>query len=93
MTLTAPGESPITLDETTIDTYLSDAIGSDDWTPRGWRSSSGSSSSSSASAWSRSQVDGKWYVSPVRSFSDIFVSLLKGLEPGDVDYLISRRGN
>ena len=39
------------------------------------------------------QVDGKWYVSPIRSFSDIFVSLLKGLEPGDVDYLISLAQN
>ena len=39
------------------------------------------------------QVDGKWYVSPVRSVSDIFVSLLKGLEPGDVDYLISLAQN
>jgi len=29
----------------------------------------------------------------VRSFSDIFVSLLKGLQPSDVDYLISLAGN
>jgi hypothetical protein len=39
------------------------------------------------------QVDGKWYVSPVRSFGDVFTSLLKGLEPGDIDYLISLAGN
>jgi len=39
------------------------------------------------------QVDEQWYVSPVRSFSDIFVSLLKGLQPSDVDYLISLAGN
>jgi len=39
------------------------------------------------------EVDGQWYVSPVRSFSDIFVSLLKGLQPSDVDYLISLAGN
>ena len=39
------------------------------------------------------QVNGQWYVSPVRSFSDIVVSLLKGLQPSDVDYLISLAGN
>ena len=39
------------------------------------------------------QVDGQWYVSPVRSFSDIGVSLLKGLQPSDVDYLISLAQN
>ncbi len=37
--------------------------------------------------------DGKWYVSPIRSFSDIFVSLLKGLDSDDVDYLISLAKN
>ena len=30
---------------------------------------------------------------PVRSFSDIFVSLLKGMEPEDVEYLISLAKN
>jgi len=35
------------------------------------------------------QDGGKWYLSPVRSYAEIFVKLLKGLEPADVDYLIS----
>ncbi|WP_196073155.1 hypothetical protein [Nakamurella alba] len=35
---------------------------------------------------------GKWYVSPVRSYLNIFTSLLKGLQPADVDYLISLGG-
>jgi len=39
------------------------------------------------------QVDSKWYLSPVRSLSDIGVSLLEGLQPSDVDYLISLAGN
>lgn len=33
--------------------------------------------------------DGKWYVSPLRTTSDVLVSLLKGLEPTDIDYFIS----
>ena len=33
--------------------------------------------------------DGKWYVSPLRTTSDVMVSLLKGLEPTDIDYFIS----
>jgi hypothetical protein len=33
--------------------------------------------------------DGKWYVSPLRTYSDVFVSLLKGLVPADIDYFIS----
>jgi hypothetical protein len=32
--------------------------------------------------------DGKWYVSPLRSFSDVLVSLLSGLESADIDYFI-----
>jgi hypothetical protein len=36
--------------------------------------------------------DGKWYVSPLRTFSDVVVSLLKGLQPSDVDYLLSLAG-
>jgi hypothetical protein len=35
------------------------------------------------------QVDGKWYVSPLRTYSGVLVSLLQGLEPGDIDYFIS----
>ncbi len=31
----------------------------------------------------------KWYVSPIRSYAEIFVGLLKGLQPADIDYFIS----
>ncbi len=37
----------------------------------------------------QSPVDGKWYVSPLRTFSDVMVSLLSGLQPGDIDYFLS----
>lgn len=35
------------------------------------------------------QVDGKWYISPLRSMSGVFITLMQGLEPGDIDYLLS----
>ena len=36
--------------------------------------------------------DGKWYVSPLRTFSDVLTSLLSGLQPGDIDYFMSLAG-
>lgn len=35
------------------------------------------------------QEGGQWYASPVRSYAEVFVSLLKGLQPGDIDYFIA----
>jgi len=35
------------------------------------------------------QDGGKWYASPVRSYAEILVKVLKGLEPGDTDYFLS----
>ncbi|WP_353647486.1 hypothetical protein ABLG96_11275 [Nakamurella sp. A5-74] len=35
------------------------------------------------------EVGGKWYVSPLRSYSGVIITLLQGLEPGDIDYLLS----
>ena len=37
-------------------------------------------------------ADGKWYVSPLRTFSDVLVSLLSGLKAGDVDYFLKLAG-
>ncbi|MFI9008321.1 flagellar basal body protein FliL [Actinosynnema sp. NPDC053489] len=34
------------------------------------------------------EVDGKWYVSPFRTYSELFLTLMRGLEPKDVDELI-----
>ncbi|RKT55986.1 flagellar basal body protein FliL [Saccharothrix australiensis] len=34
------------------------------------------------------EVDGKWYVSPIRSYSEIFLTLLRGLQPKDIDELL-----
>ncbi|WP_051766102.1 hypothetical protein [Saccharothrix syringae] len=34
------------------------------------------------------EVDGKWYVSPFRTYSELYLTLLRGLEAKDVDELI-----
>ncbi len=34
------------------------------------------------------EVDGKWYVSPFRTYSEIFLTLMRGLEPKDIDELL-----
>ena len=34
------------------------------------------------------EVDGKWYVSPFRTYSELFLTLMRGLEPKDLDELI-----
>ncbi|WNV88747.1 flagellar basal body protein FliL [Umezawaea sp. Da 62-37] len=34
------------------------------------------------------EVDGKWYVSPIRSFSEVSLTLMRGLEPKDIDELL-----
>ena len=30
------------------------------------------------------EVDGKWYVSPFRTYSELFLTLMRGLEPKDI---------
>ena len=93
VTLTVPGESPITLDDTTIDSYLVDAIGSAELDEQGLDIIKREFKQIIGLGVVTVEVDGKWYVSPIRSASDIVVSLLKGLQPGDIDYLISLSGN
>jgi hypothetical protein len=34
------------------------------------------------------QVDGKWYVSPLRSYSELTLTVLRALQPGDLDGLL-----
>lgn len=36
---------------------------------------------------------GQWYVSPLHTFTDIYVSLLRGLQPADIDYFLSLSGS
>ena len=91
--LTCPARTPIVLDENTIDSFLTDAVGSDQLTPELLEIIKREFKQIIGLGIVTVQVDGKWYVSPIRSVSDIVVSLLKGLEPGDIDYLISLAQN
>ncbi|MEO7126151.1 MAG: hypothetical protein ABI382_14210 [Nakamurella sp.] len=34
--------------------------------------------------------DGQWYVSPLHTYSDVFVSLLRGLQPADIDFFLKQ---
>lgn len=34
------------------------------------------------------EVDGKWYISPLRTYNELFLTLMRGLEPKDIDELI-----
>jgi hypothetical protein len=88
LSVSLPGQPTVTLDENTIDTYLSDAVGTDGLDQQALDIIKREFKQIVGLGLVTVQVDGKWYVSPVRSVSDIFVSLLKGLEPGDIDYLI-----
>src|SRR6185312_1041996 len=92
VTITVPGQPAITLSPDNLESYIS-------------RFSSSSSSTKldpqlidiikrefvqvTGLGFTTVQVDGKWYVSPLRTYSGVLVSLLKGLEPGDIDYFIS----
>jgi len=91
--LEVSGQDPIELDENSIDSFLSDAVGSDQLTPEMLKIIKQEFKQVIGVGIVTVQVDGQWYVSPIRSFSDIFVSLLKGLDSGDVDYLISLAKN
>lgn len=90
LTVTVPGEEPVVLNDSTLDSYISKM---------------GSSSSPIAPELVKiiksefkqviglgvvmTETDGKWYASPLRSYTGVFTALLKGLDAGDVDYLIS----
>ncbi|HYN72377.1 MAG TPA: hypothetical protein VES60_07720 [Nakamurella sp.] len=82
-----------TLDQSTIEDFISQAAGSQDLDPTMVDIIKREFQQIVGLGIVTVQVDGQWYVSPVRSFSDIFVSLLKGMQPADVDYLISLAGN
>jgi len=38
------------------------------------------------------QVDGKWYVSPLRTFSGVLTTMLQGLQPADIEFLLQMAG-
>ena len=38
------------------------------------------------------ESDGKWFASPLRTTTSLYIALLKGLQPSDIDYLLSKIG-
>jgi hypothetical protein len=93
VTLTVPGQPEVTLDQDTIDTYLADALGTGEIDQQGLDIIKREFSQLIGLGFVTVEVDGQYYVSPIRSAFDVVVSLMKGLEPGDIDYLISLSGN
>jgi hypothetical protein len=92
LTVTAEGQT-LKIDDSTIDTYIAQYGGSTDLDPQALDIIKREFKQIIGLGLVTTQVDGKWYVSPVRSFGDVFTSLLKGLEPGDIEYLIQLSGN
>jgi hypothetical protein len=90
LTVTLPGQPTVVISPDNIDTYLSKlSMGGSqiptqvlDIVKREFVQLTGL-------GFTTVEVDGKWYVSPLRTYSGVVVSLLQGLEPGDIDYLIS----
>jgi hypothetical protein len=93
LTVSAPGQPATTIDDSTIDTYIAQYADSADLDQQAVDIIKREFKQVIGLGLVTTQVDGQWYVSPVRSAGDVFTSLLKGLEPGDVDYLITLSGN
>ena len=93
LTVSAPGQAAVTIDDSTIDTYIAQYADASDLDPQAVEIIKREFKQIIGLGLVTVQVDGNWYVSPVRSAGDVFTSLLRGLEPGDVDYLITLAGN
>lgn len=93
LTVTVPGQPTVTLDDNTIDSYISQFADTGELDQQGIDIIKREFKQLIGLGLVTTQVNGQWYVSPVRSFSDVFTSLLKGLEPGDIEYLAKLSGN
>jgi hypothetical protein len=93
ITVSAPGQPEVKLDESTIDSYIEQAAGNESLDPQMVDLIKREFKQIIGLGIVTTKVGNEYYVSPVRSFSDIFVSLLKGMEPEDVQYLISLAQN
>jgi len=90
LTVTLPGQPTVVLSPDNLETYISKmGIGSSKLDPQLIDIIKREFVQVTGLGFTTVQVDGKWYVSPLRTYSGVLVSLLKGLEPGDIDYFIS----
>lgn len=96
LTITAPGEAPIVISPEKASEFVAD-LGSMFGVDAGQTPPEVTAIIEREVAellqWGVTMVqgpDGQWYVSPIHSFTDLFLSLLRGLEPGDIDYLLAQ---
>ena len=87
------GQPAIELNDSTIETYINEAAGTSDLDPQLIDIIKREFKQIVNLGFVTVNVDGAWYVSPFRTGSDVFLSVLKGLEPADIDYLISLAQN
>jgi hypothetical protein len=91
LTVSVPGQPTQTLDDATLDTMLRDQLGEDvdpqlvDIAKREVKQLIGT-------GFVTVEVDGKWYVSPLRTGGELGLSLLQGLQPADIDFFLNQFG-
>lgn len=99
LTITVPGQGPLVIDPTHVPDFmgqLRDAFGIDlgDQPPQ----------VTDILQRELSQIlnlgvvmtkanDGQWYVSPIHTYTDVILSLLRGLQPADIDYFLQLAGH
>ncbi|MBM9466179.1 hypothetical protein [Nakamurella leprariae] len=83
-----PGQPTITLDDASIDTFIAElAEGEElpaqlqDLIKREFKQLLGI-------GFVTVEVDGEWYVSPLRSGGDVLLQLMRGMEPADIDFFL-----
>lgn len=92
-TLTATdGTETIVVDESSLEEFLRDNVGLEDVDPKLLEIANRVFKQLLGVGIVTVEVDGQWYVSPVRSFSDVAISAMRALEPGDIDYFIELAG-
>lgn len=95
LTLSSPGEVPIVISPSNADGFVRDIgslFGMDPGDASPEVTAIVQRELTELLQWGVTMVqggDGQWYVSPIHTFSDLFLSLLRGLQPGDIDYFLS----
>jgi hypothetical protein len=94
LTVSLSGQPPIVLSKDTIASFIKSSLGSANsaLTPQLVTIIGNEFQQLIGVGIVMTQDSGQWYMSPVRSFAGLFVTLMKGLQPTDIDYFISLAG-
>lgn len=87
LTVTVPGQAPLVLNDSTIDSVIAKTGGKLD--PQAIAIVKQEFKQVLGLGVVMTQSGSQWYVSPLRSYVGIFTALLKGLQATDIDYFIS----